>query len=51
MIVGLFISGFVVLLLSMFIPSVGTSNALMISTLLFVSALVLSLVKSKRPIK
>ncbi|WP_159462129.1 hypothetical protein [Halobacillus sp. Marseille-P3879] len=46
--VFLFIMGFVILLLSFFIAPLGTSNALMISAVLFVLALVLLISKSKK---
>lgn len=46
--VFLFIMGFVILLLSFFIAPLGTSNALMISAVLFVLAIVLLISKSKK---
>ncbi|MFC7319972.1 hypothetical protein [Halobacillus campisalis] len=48
MIVALLITGFIVLLLSVFIDPIGTSNALIISTVLFILAIVFTLFKSKK---
>lgn len=49
--IGLFIIGFVVLLLSVLITPIGTSNGLLISTILFVVAIVLSVFKPKKNAK
>ncbi|MCP3033052.1 hypothetical protein LF817_17140 [Halobacillus sp. A1] len=48
MIAALLMVGVLVLLLNLFITPVGTSNALLISAVLFGSAIVLSLVKAKK---
>ncbi|SFK34128.1 hypothetical protein SAMN04487936_111125 [Halobacillus dabanensis] len=51
MVIALLIMGVTVLLLSFFLAPFGTANALMVAAVLFVSAIVFSLVKSKKSIK
>ncbi|MFC7319747.1 hypothetical protein [Halobacillus campisalis] len=48
MIAALLLMGMLVLLLNLFAIPVGTSNALLISAVLFGSAIILSLMKSKK---
>ncbi|SEQ74702.1 hypothetical protein [Piscibacillus halophilus] len=51
MVIGLLMMGFIVVFLSFFIDVIGTSNALLISTVLFVLAIVLLIIKSKKVTK